>query len=92
MIERKKKLIIKAFKKCGLANSIECNLKTVNFLDITFDLQNNVYKPYRKVNDKPTYINKNSTHPPSILKQLTKSIEKRISETSHQVRTYLTNP
>ena len=49
---------------------------------MTFDLQNNVYKRYRKVNDKPTYINKSSNYPPSILKQLTKSIEKRLSETS----------
>ena len=82
MIERKKKLIVKTFKQCGLAITIEFNLKTVNFLDITFDLQNNVYKTYRNANDKPTYINKNSNHPPSILKQLTKSIEKRLSETS----------
>ena len=47
IIERKKKLIVKNFKQCGLAITIECNLKTVSFLDITFDLQNNVYKPYR---------------------------------------------
>ena len=79
MIDRKKKLIVRTFKQCGLAITIECNLKTVNFLDITFDLQNNVYKPYRKANDKPTYINKSSR---SILKQLIKSIEKRLSETS----------
>ena len=39
MIERKKKLIVKTFKQCGLTITIECNLKTVNFLDITFDLQ-----------------------------------------------------
>ena len=56
--------------------------KLLTFLDIIFDLQNNVYKPYRKTNDKPTYINRNSNHPPSILKQLTKSIEKRLSESS----------
>ena len=56
-------------------------MKTFNFLDITFDLQNNVYKPYRKANDKSTYINKNSNHPPSVLKHLTKYIEKRLSET-----------
>ena len=57
-------------------------MKTVNFLDITFDLQSNVYKPYRKANDKPTYVNKSSNHPLSILKQLTESIEKRFSETA----------
>ena len=47
--------------------NIECNVKTANFLNITFGLENNVYELYRKANDKPTYINKNSNHPPSIL-------------------------
>ena len=60
--------------------TIQCNLKTVDFLDVTFDLDNNAYKPFD--NNKPIDINKHSNHPPSILKQLPKSIEKRISETS----------
>ena len=60
----------------------KCNLKTIDFLDVTFDLDSNVYKPFRKENNKPIYINKHCNHPPSILKQLPKSIEKRISETS----------
>ena len=54
MVERNKKLTGKAFKQCGIAITVECNLKTVNFLDIKFDFQNNVYKPCRKANDKPT--------------------------------------
>ena len=57
-------------------------LKTVDFLDVAFDLDKNIYKPYRKPNNSPIYINKNSNHPPNILKQLPKSIAKRISETS----------
>ena len=70
--KNKEKLILKTFKQCGLAITIECNLKTVHFLDITFDMQNNVYKPYRKANDKPSYINKNSNHPSSIPKTVNK--------------------
>ena len=81
-IERKKKAIVKVFKRCGLPITIQCNLERAEFLDVTFDLDNNVYKPFRKENNKPLYINKHSNHPPSILKQLPKSIEKRISETS----------
>ena len=61
---------------------VDTNLKTVNFLDLTFDLDKNIYKPYRKPNNSPIYINKNSNHSPNILKQLPKSIAKRISETS----------
>ena len=43
------------------------------------DLDKNISKPYRKPINSP-YINKNSNHPPNILKQLPKSIAKRISE------------
>ena len=81
-IQRKKKATVKVFKGCGLSITIQCNLKTVDFLDVTFDLDNNAYKPFRKENNKPIYINKHSNHPPSILRQLPKSIENRISENS----------
>ena len=84
-IERKKKQIVKVFKDCGLSITIKCNLKSVDFLDVTFDLVSEIYKPYRKPNNKPLYINKHSNHPPNILKQLPKSIEKRISETSSNI-------
>ena len=61
-VERKKKAIVKVFKECGLTITIKCNLKTVDFLDVTFDLDNNAYKPFRKDNNKPIYINKHSNH------------------------------
>ena len=81
-VERKKKAIIKEFKKCGLSTVVDTNLKTVDFLDVTFNLDKNIYKYYQKPNNSPIYINKNSNHLPNILKQLPKSIAKRISETS----------
>ena len=56
--------------------------KVLTFYISHFDLQNNIYKPYRKSNDKHSHINKSFNHPPSILKQLPKSIEKILSETS----------
>ena len=73
------------FKDCGSSITIECNLKSVNLLDITFDLVNNTYKPYRKLNNEPQYINKQSNHPPNIIKKLPKSIEKCLSENSSNV-------
>ena len=84
-IERKKKQIVKVFKDCGLSITIKCNLKSIDFLDVTFDLVNDICKPYRKPSNKPLYINKHSNHPPNILKQLPKSIEKRMSETSSNI-------
>ena len=81
-IKRKKKQIVKRFKECGLSITIQYNFKSVDFLDVTFDLHNNLCKSYRKPNNKPVYINKDSNHPPNVLKQLPKSIAKRISDTS----------
>ena len=42
--ERKKKAIVKVFKKCKLTIVVDTNLKTVDFLDVTFDLDKNIYK------------------------------------------------
>ena len=52
-IERKKKQIVKVFKECGLSITIKCNSKSVDFLDVAFDLGNEIYKPYSKPNNKP---------------------------------------
>ena len=79
--ERKRKEIIKTFNTYNLSITIETNIRVVNFFDTTFDLITNIYKPYRKPNDNPVYINKNSNHPPTVLRQLAKSVSKRISET-----------
>ena len=77
--DRKRKDVTETFKNLGLKVTIEANLKTVNFLDVTLDLGNESYKPYRKPNDNSLYINASSNHPPRILKQLSKNISKRIS-------------
>ena len=61
IIEIKKKEIVKIVKKCGLSIKLEFNLKTFHFLDILFDLQNNIYKPCNKANEKATFINKKSS-------------------------------
>ena len=81
-IERIRKRIIKIFKDSGLNITIKMNLKTVDFLDVRFDLLNGTYQPYRKPNNQPVYINKQSNHPPNILKELPKAINKRISDIS----------
>ena len=79
-IERLKKNIVKTFKDCGLNITIEANLHTVTYLDVTFDLGKGVYLPYRKPDNRPVYINSCSNHPPTVIKQLPKSISKRLSD------------
>ena len=79
-IERLKKNVVKTFKDCGLNITIEANLHTVNYLDVTFDLRKDTYLPYRKPDNPTVYINNCSNHPPIVIKQLPKSISKRLSE------------
>ena len=64
------------------------NYKTVNFLDVTLNLTNESYKPYRKPNNDPLYIHKESNHPPSITKQLLAAINRRIASLSSDKQTF----
>ena len=80
--ERIKKDITKHFKNHGLNITIQTNMKTVNYLDVTFNLNSGTYHPYRKPNDQPLYINTKSNHPPRIIKQLPDNISRRISNLS----------
>ena len=54
----------------------------VNFLDVTFNLERNTYRPYKKPNDNLTYNNTSSNHPPQIIKHLTQTISERLSRNS----------
>ena len=81
-IERLKKNVAKIFKDYGLNIRTEANLHIVNYLDVTFDLRKGTYLPYRKPDNPPVYINSCSNHPPTVIKQLPKSISKRLSDLS----------
>ena len=54
-------------------------MKITNYLDITLNLNNGSYRPFKKPNKKTNYIHINSDHPPSIIKEIPRSIEKRLS-------------
>ena len=81
-IERLKKQIGRIFKECRLNITVQANLRVVNFLDVQFDIIKGTYQPYRKPDNTLVYINKDSNHPPSILKQLPQAIARRISDIS----------
>ena len=42
------KRLQKVFKNNGLNVIIECNMKIVNYLDVTFNLNDGTYRPYQK--------------------------------------------
>ena len=56
-------------------NTIEINFIDTVFLDVTFNLATEEYFPFRNT---PLYIKALSNHPPAIIKQLPKMINKRI--------------
>ena len=58
------------------------NLKEDNFLDVTFDLTNGTFRPYKKTIDKLLYIHTSPVHPPQIIKQLPYAINERSSHNS----------
>ena len=55
-ITRIEKQIIQLFKEMELKITVSTRLQTVDFLDVSLNLDENTYKPYRKPNDKPLYI------------------------------------
>ena len=57
-------------------------MKVVDYLDVTLNLNDGSFKPFRKPDDETNYIHVESDHPPNIIKQLPISVEKRISDLS----------
>ena len=57
----------------------------VNFLDVTLNLCKGTFEPYKKENDKPIHIHTSSNHPLPIIKQILKSISRRLSDNSSNI-------
>ena len=77
--ELTRKKLCAIFKENGLSITSTANVKNVNFLDVNFDLEENIYRPYMKPNDKPVYVHHESNHPKSILDNIPYSVNKRLS-------------
>ena len=73
LADKTRKELHKIFEQFGLKITAEANLHVVNFRDVTFDLTSGKHRP---------------THPPSILRQLPLSINKRISTLSSDKETF----
>ena len=56
-MDKIRKNIISLFKSVDFKIETTINLMEVNFLDLTFNLEQNTYRPYKKPNDNLTYIN-----------------------------------
>ena len=80
--EKIKQKLIQIFSNYGLKLEVDANHKIVNFLDVTFDLENGIYKPFRKENNTIRYINTKSNHPPATIKNIPKNVNDRLSRNS----------
>ncbi|KAL5010142.1 hypothetical protein ScPMuIL_012447 [Solemya velum] len=77
-----KNQICSIFTNNILKITIEANKSIVNFLDVTFKIASGMYKPYLKPNNTPMYVHTESNHPPTILKNIPESINRRIRNIS----------
>ena len=67
--KKTKKYIQKIFKENKLDKVIQCNVKRVNYLDVSLNLDNSNFKPYHKPDNEMLYIHKDSNqHPASLNK------------------------
>ena len=82
VLDRMRKDIISVFKNESLSITIATNLIETDVLDVTFNLLTEKYFPFRKVNNKPLHINAKSNHTHTIIKELPKMINKRLSALS----------
>ena len=78
--DKVRKNIIRVFKDISFSVEIETNLKEVHFLDVSLNLRNGTYQPYKKPNNRILYIQSLSNHPPNIIKQIPNSIQERLSK------------
>jgi len=78
-IENIKKDICRIFNSNGLRITIEANKKIIDFLDITFNLNQCSYRPYTKPTTTLKYVHHDSNHPPSTIKNIPASINRRLS-------------
>ena len=87
--EKIKKHFQSIFHKNNLTIIVKCNLKTVDYLDVTLNLSQSSCKPFHKTNSKINYIHRVSNHLPSIIKQLPLSVESRLSKLSSDENVFI---
>ena len=69
---------------------METNSKVVDFLNITFNLNNGIHELYKKPNDT-VYINKIYNHPQQIINKLPRIISDRLSRISSNMKVFNTS-
>ena len=82
LLDRKRKAIDKVFKANGLCIDDVVISKKVDYLDVHLNLEDGTYRPYRKKDSKPIYVNLGYNHPPWIIKNIPHMVNKRLIDIS----------
>ena len=83
--EKIRKKLSKIIKELGFGVELSGNVKIVNFLDVTLNLDQGTIEPFIKQNGEPIYVNAKSNHPVSIIKQIPRSINSRLNRNSSNI-------
>ena len=75
-------------RSTGIGITIPGNLKVIDFLDLTFDLNMGTYKTYNKPNNTPLYVHKQSSHPPNVSKKIPLNVNNRLSSNSSNMELF----
>ena len=70
LADKARKDLHQLFDEFQLKITAEITHQSVNFLDITLNLNDESYQPYRKPNNEPLFIDSHSNHPPSIIQSI----------------------
>ena len=62
---------------CHMANK-----NVADYLDVTFDMKKESFKPFTKPNHTPRYVHMLSNHPPAIIKNIPLSVNDRLNRLS----------
>ena len=88
-VKRLKKQTHAYFTSFGLRITVESPQMITDFLDMGLNLNDISYMPYRKQNSYIMYINKNSSHPKNIIKQIPNIINDRLNKRSSTEENFL---
>jgi hypothetical protein len=78
-LERIAKSIRSTFADIGFGITIQTGAISTDFLDITLNLNEDTYRPFKKPNANLRYVHHQSNHPPHVKKALPTMINKRLS-------------
>ena len=70
------------FSKHNLSITTEVNIKVTDFLDVAFNLQTGLNRPFKKANSNPIYVHQEYNHPMHVKKKLPQMIGRRILDVS----------